>query len=167
MSALLELRLRDLPAAAQLVYLRLAWWAGLQTGPVASTVDRLIATTGLSRNTVRQALRYLTQQGLVRVHTSRRRYPTVWWVSVPQVASEAPVVPREDGWLVDRLDPEDLDTAWALVHALTPVARRALEAEAEALYGPLSPQDLEKAVADILVRRNFGPARLARYSVKK
>ncbi len=171
---LLERGLRDLPPASQLVYLRLAWMAGLKTGSVRCSVDRLIAMTGLSRNTVRKALRDLRERGLVQSYPRERRRPTAWLVKIPEATPVRIPEPLKDDlrrletrrpevWLVDRLDEEDRAAAQALLEGLTPGRRRELEAEARERFGELDPEEIEKAVAELVIRRGFGPARLWKY----
>ncbi len=90
--------------------------------------------TGLSRMTVIQALRRLQARGLLRRYTREAKRQTVWLVEVPRPGP--PPLPEAlrtaslagQGWLVDRLDPEDLALASSLVPDLLPSQREGLGA---------------------------------------
>ncbi len=78
LARLLEPDLAELPAAAQLMCLRLLRRAALRPGHVAASVRYLQTSTGLSRNTVRAALRLLRDRALVRPQGQRR----LWTISL-------------------------------------------------------------------------------------
>jgi DNA-binding transcriptional MocR family regulator len=108
----------------------------------------LVTWTGLSRTTVLSALRRLRDRGLIRPYTREPKRETAWLVDVPEPA--LPGLPeglqeeqRPAGWLADRMDPEDLELA----------------------RGDLDPEELQKAVLELVARRSFGPARLGRYGL--
>lgn len=97
---------------------------------------------------------------------------TVWLVEIPQPALPSlpePLAAEERGqerpWLADRLEPEDLELARGLLDSLTRREREGLERKARERFGELAPEELEKALVDLVVRRSFGPARLARYGL--
>lgn len=166
---LLERGLADLSASEQAIYLRLLWHAGLGPGTCRCGIERLAASTGLSRVTVIQALCRLQARGLVRRYTREPKRQSVWLVEVPRPGPPPLPEPlraeRPAGrdWLVDRLDPEDLDLVRSLVAHLLPSERERLEREARERLGAEDPEDVEKAVVELVVRERFGPARLAKY----
>jgi DNA-directed RNA polymerase subunit F len=61
------------------------------------------------------------------------------------------------------MDREDLELAQGLVDSLPPSRREELEREAAEQFGDLDPEELQKAVLELVARRNFGPDRLRRY----
>ncbi len=101
------------------------------------------------------------------------REPTreiAWLVEVPEPA--LPGLPeglqdeqRPAGWLADRMDPEDLELARGLLDFLAPSRREELEREAVEQFGDLEPDELQKAVLELVARRSFGPARLGKYGL--
>lgn len=162
--------LAGLPASSQAVYLRLLWWAGLRSGHARASVDRLITATGLSRGTVRAALRDLQARGLIRVSERAGRRPTLWWVDPPPrrdppLPEALPTPGPAVRWLADTLEPEDLELARELAGSLSPAEREELEREARERFGAADGEELEKAVLELVVRRRFGPARLRRYGL--
>ena len=167
---LLQGGISSLSASEQAVYLRLVWLCGLRSGTCRCGVERLVAWTGLSRTTVLSALRRLRDRGLIRPYTREPKRETAWLVEVPEPA--LPGLPeglqeaqRPAGWLVDRMDPEDLELARGLLDSLPPSRREELEREAAEQFGDLGPGELEKAVLELLARRSFGPARLGKYGL--
>lgn len=128
-----------------------------------------MARTGLSRGTVLLALRRLRERGLIRPYPREPKRQTAWLVTVP--GPRAPALPeglREEAagpreWLVDRLEPEDLELAKGLLDSLPPQERERLEQKARERFGDLDPDELGKAVLELVVRGSFGPARLPRY----
>ena len=168
---LLQGGISGLSASEQAVYLRLVWLCGLRPGTCRCGVERLVAWTGLSRTTVLSALRRLRDRGLLRSYTREPKRETAWLVEVPEPA--LPGLPEglqeealhPGGWLVDRLDPEDLELARSLVDSLAPSRREELEREATEQFGDLDPEELQKAVLELVARRSFGPARLGKYGL--
>jgi hypothetical protein len=169
LARLLDGDLAGLPPASQLVYLRLVWWAGLGSGYARASLERLAGATGLSRNTVRAALRDLQARGLARPSERRARRATVWWVDLPgwpepMLPEALPLPSAAPGrWLIDLLEGEDLEAARALLESLPPSERDRLAQEAAARFGDLDPGETEKAVAELVIRGSFGPARLSQY----
>jgi DNA-binding transcriptional ArsR family regulator len=150
-----------LSASEQAVYLR------LRSGTCRCGVERLVAWTGLSRTTVLSALRRLRDRGLLRPYPREPKRETAWLVEVPEPA--LPGLPeglqeeqRPAAWLADRMDPEDLELARGLLDSLSPSRREELEREAVEQFGDLDPEELQKAVLELVARRSFGPDRLRR-----
>jgi DNA-binding transcriptional ArsR family regulator len=167
---LLQGGMSSLSASEQAVYLRLVWLCGLRSGTCRCGVERLVAWTGLSRTTVLSALRRLRDRGLLRPYTREPKRETAWLVEVPEPA--LPGLPeglqeaqRPAGWLVDRMDPEDLELALGLLDSLPPSRREELEREVVEQFGDLDPEELQKAVLELVARRSFGPARLGKYGL--
>jgi DNA-binding transcriptional ArsR family regulator len=167
---LLQGGMSSLSASEQAVYLRLVWLCGLRSGTCRCGVERLVAWTGLSRTTVLITLRRLRDRGLIRPYTREPKRETAWLVEVPEPA--LPGLPeglqeaqRPAGWLADRMDPEDLDLARGLLDSLPPSRREELEREATEQFGDLDPEELQKAVLELVARRSFGPARLGKYGL--
>jgi predicted AAA+ superfamily ATPase len=65
----------------------------------------------------------------------------------------------------DRKDPEGLELARGLLDSLPPSRREELEREAAEQFGDLDPEELQKAVLELVARRSFGPARLGKYGL--
>ena len=183
---LLDRDLADLPPASQLVYLRCLARAGFRQGLCSISLDHLVSSTGLSRNTVLAALRNLIAARMLEVVEHRARRPTLYRVVVPGTSatasvsiplrtspitpaagSDRPEEPRQ--WLVDRLTDEDRRDLEQLIAGLSQKERQDLMAAALselARRDPLAALDREqvqKAFAETVLRRRFGPARLARY----
>ena len=167
---LLQGGMSSLSASEQAVYLRLVWLCGLRPGTCRCGLERLVAWTGLSRTTVLSALRRLRDRGLIRPYTREPKRETAWLVEVPEPA--LPGLPeglreeqRPAGWLADRMDPEDLELARGLLDSLPPSRREELEREVVEQFGDLDPEELQKAVLELVARRSFGPARLGKYGL--
>lgn len=66
-------------------------------------------------------------------------------------------------WLVDVLAPEDLEDVKGLLDAMGRTQRAAPQQEARERFGPVAPSEVNRAVAELVIRYFFGPDRLARY----
>jgi hypothetical protein len=62
------------------------------------------------------------------------------------------------------MDPEDLKLARGLLGSLPPSRREELEREGIEQFGYLGPEELQKAILELVARRSFGPARLGKYT---
>ena len=162
--------LADLSASEQAVYLRLLWLCGFRRGTCRCGVERLVAWTGLSRNTVLAALRRLRSRGLLRPYTREPKRETAWLVEIPEPT--LPGLPKglqeeaePRGWLADQMDPEDLELARSLVDSLPPARREELEREAAGQFGLLGEEEMRKAILELVARSSFGPDRLRKYGI--
>jgi hypothetical protein len=68
-------------------------------------------------------------------------------------------------WTTDRKDPGGLKLARGLLESLPTSRREELEQEATEQFGDLDPEELQKAVLELVARRSFGPARLGKYGL--
>jgi len=182
--ALAEVMERVLPTlrpAEQLVYLQCLWLAGLQPGATCMvTQERLAHRTGLSRGTIQTALKALIRKKLLTVMAQGPRTPSLIRVERPPGGggevplwllplSPAPKPPPKRQRLQELLEPEDRALLEAILEGLSREERAELYQEAAACLAEETPaaqgdpKEIEAMVAEVVLRRFFGPERLAKY----